>query len=108
MRETCTYGSMRGRAFPRGVPLYSTPFCIIHYDPTLPGRGIAMRHSSCDPFSIVLTTLAGTRAILRIGLNMSLILVLHSPPVQIASSSFRSGSPFSAMRRIILNLGLSG
>ena len=27
MRENCTYGSMRGRAFPitRGVPLYSTP-----------------------------------------------------------------------------------
>ena len=26
MRETCTYGSMRGRAYPitRGVPLYST------------------------------------------------------------------------------------
>ena len=31
MRETCTYGSMRGRAFPRGVPLYSTPFCICFY-----------------------------------------------------------------------------
>ena len=28
MRETCTYGSMRGRAYPitRGAPLYSTPF----------------------------------------------------------------------------------
>ena len=28
MRENCTYGSMRGRAYPitRGVPLYSTPF----------------------------------------------------------------------------------
>ena len=27
MRENCTYGSMRGRAYPitRGVPLYSTP-----------------------------------------------------------------------------------
>ena len=26
MREICTYGSMRGRAYPtRGVPLYSTP-----------------------------------------------------------------------------------
>ena len=27
MRETCTYGSMRVRAYPitRGVPLYSTP-----------------------------------------------------------------------------------
>ena len=27
MRETCTYGSMRGRAYPitRGAPLYSTP-----------------------------------------------------------------------------------
>ena len=26
MRETCTYGSMRGRAYPttRGAPLYST------------------------------------------------------------------------------------
>ena len=30
MRENCTYGSMRGRAYPitRGVPLYSTPHCI--------------------------------------------------------------------------------
>ena len=29
MRETCTYGSMRGRAYPttRGAPLYSTPSC---------------------------------------------------------------------------------
>ena len=29
MRENCTYGSMRGRAYPitRGVPLYSTPEC---------------------------------------------------------------------------------
>ena len=27
MRENCTYGSMRGRAYPtRGAPLYSTPF----------------------------------------------------------------------------------
>ena len=27
MRENCTYGSMRGRAYPitRGAPLYSTP-----------------------------------------------------------------------------------
>ena len=33
MRENCTYGSMRGRAYPtRGVPLYSTPHC-----PLLPG-----------------------------------------------------------------------
>ena len=30
MRENCTYGSMRGRAYPitRGVPLYSTPFSV--------------------------------------------------------------------------------
>ena len=30
MRENCTYGSMRGRAYPitRGVPLYSTPFLL--------------------------------------------------------------------------------
>ena len=30
MREICTYGSMRGRAYPitRGVPLYSTPFSV--------------------------------------------------------------------------------
>ena len=32
MRENCTYGSMRGRAYPitRGVPLYSTPFYIMN------------------------------------------------------------------------------
>ena len=30
MREICTYGSMRGRAYPtRGVPLYSTPFSVL-------------------------------------------------------------------------------
>ena len=31
MRENCTYGSMRGRAYPitRGVPLYSTPFSVL-------------------------------------------------------------------------------
>ena len=31
MRENCTYGSMRGRAYPitRGVPLYSTPFSLL-------------------------------------------------------------------------------
>ena len=33
MRENCTYGSMRGRAYPitRGVPLYSTS-CGICYN----------------------------------------------------------------------------
>ena len=33
MRENCTYGSMRGRAYPtRGVPLYSTPFSAPSYE----------------------------------------------------------------------------
>ncbi len=34
MRENCTYGSMRGRAYPttRGAPLYSTPFSPLTSD----------------------------------------------------------------------------
>ena len=38
MRENCTYGSMRGRAYPitRGVPLYSTPHSILGWEPKIP------------------------------------------------------------------------
>ena len=36
MREICTYGSMRGRAYPtRGVPLYSTCGGLLMLDPSV-------------------------------------------------------------------------
>ena len=42
MRENCTYGSMRGRAYPttRGAPLYSTPFWILHMIQDYYGHGV--------------------------------------------------------------------
>ena len=45
MREICTYGSMRGRAYPtRGVPLYSTSIDIVI------GFVITARHAEDEVF----------------------------------------------------------
>ena len=46
MREICTYGSMRGRAYPtRGVPLYSTPSEFFREDRLVDFRAyVLVRH----------------------------------------------------------------
>ena len=49
MRENCTYGSMRGRAYPitRGVPLYSTPLSIL-IDLRGKAANFTQRKTECD------------------------------------------------------------
>ena len=58
MRENCTYGSMRGRAYPtRGAPLYSTPFV-----PILPAAALDAPIAAAEETCIRDDRLAGISA----------------------------------------------
>ena len=66
MRENCTYGSMRGRAYPitRGVPLYSTPFRLFLQALTLQAppiliSGISGHYINRDFYKVIVIEMQG-------------------------------------------------